>query len=209
MIPKILRREFIFHAILMSSVLILFLLLVGGMSMLKQSKIQEAADLKQKTTQLTGRMVMAEARYNEYKKAMDLYQNLSSQKRKREGLKFDTARYMLDQLKERFYITDLNINMSVPVMLTEQYQKQTMGVEANNVELQFQGVNDVLILSFIGTILDNFPGFIQVTSLQLSRTQEYTKELADQIAKTGPIPLVSASMTFEWKDLKDTKNLGR
>ena len=103
-------------------------------------------------------------------------------------------------------ITNLKIVIAKPEEIKKDNSSglftDTVSVMSSEVSLQFEGLTDEYILEFVSSIVNEFPGYIQIMSFSLNRSELIDKESLKKIAAGDFSGLVDAKLKFLWSDFK-------
>jgi len=176
----------------------------------RDSDAQKRDMVQNEVTVLDNKLNALNKKVSDVKEATKLWQRLNEKNKKREGLKIDSIKKILDDLKKRYKLvqTDADIDLSTPVELADIYKTETTVVVASKVTLKFRTITDEYAFSYVDALMKELPGYVKIQNLLLTRTNTpLTDDLLQRISK-GEIPeLVEGSITFDWRDLKDVSNV--
>lgn len=85
--------------------------------------------------------------------------------------------------------------------------------DANNVVLQsrvtldLESLDDVDVFTFIKGLQEKFPGSVDMTSIDLMRTKEFSVDLLRDIGKGDPVSVVSTKIVFDWRTMANKDHL--
>lgn len=105
----------------------------------------------------------------------------------------------IESTKDKYMLSDISMRMSAVSKLQDKdLQKDNMDIEHSLVTLNFSGLSDEILLSFIDQIIGMLPGYVSVDSLQLERRHGVDKNAIDEILHQKYLPLVGGSVSFHW-----------
>lgn len=192
------------HAVIALGVLAGAAAVTAGLAFLENSREEKRAALSAEVAGLQGKVNTTRTDLVKARQSLSLYQQLVS-KNKGEELKIDreNARRILDRLKTAYFLGNLKLNVSpVSEVKDPALQKKTTKTVVSDVDLSFDGVSDVHLLSFIDAVRTYFPGYIRVVSLSLNRASAPGKDAYIAISK-GTIPtLVRGQAKLKWYGLE-------
>ena len=192
------------HAMIALGVLAGAAAVTAGLAFFEHSREQERAALNAEVVGLQAQVNTTRTDLVKAKQSLSLYRQLVS-KNKGDELKIDreNARRILDRLKSIYFLGNLKLNVSpVSEVKDPALQKKTTKTVVSDVDLTFDGVSDVHLLSFIDAVRIYFPGYIRVVSMSLSRTSALGKDAFVAIGK-GTIPsLVRGQAKLQWYGLE-------
>lgn len=163
----------------------------------KEDKVQR------NVTNLNSQITEFDRKYKEFKEASKLWEKLNSKQKKRSGLQINTVQNFLEDLKQEYRIIELNVNMSKPEELKDSYRTATTVVVSSTVEINFRAISDEYVLSFIATLMNDFPGYIKILSFRINRETELTPDVLQKLQRGTLIPLINGDIKLQWRDLKD------
>lgn len=141
----------------------------------------------------------------EFSEAVKTWESLPSGKKELQGLRINKAKDILDGYKIKYKLPVLETAFSKPTeekLNDSRDSSETIIVISSNVSIQFEGLTDQYIIGFIQELMKDFPGYIQVTNLVITRAGEPTKEILRKIS-LGEMPgLIKGKIEFIWRDLK-------
>lgn len=85
--------------------------------------------------------------------------------------------------------------------------------DANNVVLQsrvtldLESLDDVDVFTFIKGLQEKFPGSVDMTSIDLMRTKEFSVDLLREIGGGDPVSVVSTKLVFDWRTMANKDHL--
>lgn len=142
----------------------------------------------------------------DFKESIRLWQRLSDNTKRREGLKIDRGQEILTQLQEEFYLNSFSSEFTLPEELADIYKTDTTVVVSSNVSIKFQSITDELALSFIDTLTRELPGYTKLQNLSLKAMGDTQGVLSTedlQKISQGEFPsLIDVNLVFKWQDLK-------
>ena len=139
----------------------------------------------------------------EFSDAVKKWNEIGGDEKKLGGLRISEAKELIDTLKERYKLSDLEISFSKPKELTGgELASDVISVIESEVNLTLKAVTDEYLLNVIYALKKEFPGYIQIKSFSMSRSGEVTKEILQMLSKGENPGLVNAQVDFIWRDLK-------
>ena len=165
--------------------------------------LQHQIAAKKKVSALQDRLQLMKKKEKEITEAITLYQRLNDNVKRGDGLNVETFQKTLEDLRDRYKLTQIIVDFTKPVNLEDIYKTDTTVVVSSTVTLKFSGISDEYLLSFVEALTKELPGYVKIHRLMLSRTSDLTDDLLHKISKGENVDLVSGEMTFMWRDLKD------
>jgi len=114
------------------------------------------------------------------------------------------ARPLIEKFKKKYEFTNLNVTFSgIEEDKNDEYKVASLKVMGNEMSVEFQGMSDELIFAFIYSVIEEFPGYVQLKEMNIERNKTISDSLIKKINDTATlIPTVSGRMVFTWKTLK-------
>lgn len=171
---------------------------------------EEAAKTKSQVGRARGDVSNREKKNKEAQEYLDLYNsiNTDSEQDKISDLNRDKAMAWIKQVALANHI--LNMTGTVTPISTvdnQAFKKKTFEGINSKISLKFGAMTDEQIFRFLQALLGNFPGYVKVESLTLSKQGEITQSIIQQ-AQRGQFPeLVTGELVFYWigvRELADT-----
>lgn len=152
-----------------------------------------------------GQIQQVRADFTKAKNSLELYQKLSQGKQSLgDSLSRDTAKKILDRLKEEYLLSSLSVTISPAQEIKDiQIQTKTSSLMASDVTLRFEGMSDEQLFSFVSAITREFTGYVRFTRLAMDRTGEITTEILQKAGKGERPALVTGEVSFRWYGLKE------
>jgi hypothetical protein len=105
----------------------------------------------------------------------------------------------LGRLKEKYRLSSLNLQMEPEQPFEdEEIRLMKLSVVKTTIVLEFGGMSDQHLFSFINELRRTLPGFIKVNELSLNREKIFDIEAMRQISQGATPQMVSGTMAFEW-----------
>ena len=76
-------------------------------------------------------------------------------------------------------------------------------VHKNDLTIQFKGASDTFLFSFINDLKNTLPGYIVITSLEVSRVDDIDMDKVNKYLGDPRYSFVDGSIGFEWYTLKN------
>jgi hypothetical protein len=198
-----LKRNFLIYgacyATLLIIITVIYSILVDKAITARQKNLavqSEVMELQNKLTTITKRA-------KEVRDATNVWQKLNEKHKKSDGLKIDSIKGLFDDFKKKYKLSDVDVDLSAPVELADVYKTETTVVVSSKVTVQFKGITDEYVLSFVDAVQKDLPGYVRIENLQFSRIGEISEDVVRRVSK-GEFPgLVGGSITFQWRGLKD------
>lgn len=137
----------------------------------------------------------------QFSEAVKVWEGLPDNKKLLQGLRISDAKDLMDKFEKEYYISNVNVIFSKPEKVTEELVSSTVEVMKSTVSIKFSAISDVHVFDFIDAVLNEYPGYVHITSLTMNRSQMITKDVLTQIANGGKPSLVDAKLDFIWYGL--------
>lgn len=113
------------------------------------------------------------------------------------------ARPIIEALKERYYFNVLDVTFSGNIAENKALSKKNINVVENDILVEYEGLTDELVLSFIYSLIDELPGYVSLRGLDIRREGDVTQEVIDRVRNNEAMPiLVGGEMSLTWSTLK-------
>ena len=114
------------------------------------------------------------------------------------------AREPLLKLKNSYKLNSLDLSLTPPTELKDgAFKRDSVMAISSKVTLKFDAASDELIFSFVDDLINHFPGYVRVESIDITRSGEITETMLSQVIAQGTAPsLVNGTLVFEWVKLK-------
>lgn len=140
----------------------------------------------------------------DFRESAKLWEQLSDDSKKLEGLRIEEGRLLLEELKDDYKLGSLDIKVTPPTELSGAYKTETSTIMSSKVNLSYTAISDQYALSFLDALLTRMPGYIQISNFSIRRDSDFSAAIIESIYN-GQLPaLVSVSLEFQWQDLKST-----
>lgn len=172
------------------------------LNMQKESFMAEKNEVLVQTSMFAEEVNTLKNKAAEIAEAGKLWAQVPEKNKQGAGLKIDQMKTMVEDYAKQYNIQELNIDLATPVDREEPYKNASATVTTSKVVLKFGSVTDENILSFIGAMFENIPGYIKVDSFKMTRQNPLTEATLEDIRKGLRPSLVTGELTFQWSDLK-------
>lgn len=117
------------------------------------------------------------------------------------------ASILLETLNQQYKIKNLSLDISPAVLqIAAPYQRKTGGVNTSIVKISFESMTDEYAYSVMRDIIASFPGFLRVTTVNLTKSGAISDEILYAV-KNGEIPPnVKSEFAFDWLGLEVKNN---
>ncbi|MCE3233287.1 MAG: putative rane protein [Rickettsiaceae bacterium] len=158
--------------------------------------------LKNDITALSRKLDGLSEKALEFSESARVWEEFTPEQQKLQGLRINLAKDLMDRLQTEYKISNVKMSFSKPEELKEVYVTDTVSVVSSDVNIDFSSITDENVFNFIGAVMAEYPGYVQINSLSIVRTKDVEKGVLVDIAE-GKIPsMVDVRMNFSWRDLK-------
>jgi hypothetical protein len=140
----------------------------------------------------------------EFSEAVKTWEEMTESEKKLQGLRINESKDLLDLYKEKFRLTKVNTEFSKPVALGDRMKTDFIKTISSNVSITFSTLTDELAFNFIYSLINEFPGHVNIRSYSLTRSGGIDKVILEDIARGNVPGLVTGKIDFIWRDLKYT-----
>lgn len=188
------------------------LVLVTAGAMFAVSGMRDGAEKERKSMQSKVQSVKREAdkskeRLESAGASMTLYDAL---KKERDAMSLTLDRQemtaLLGQLKEKYRLSSLNLQISSEIPYEdEELKTMKLDVVSSDVRLDFGGISDQHLFSFVNELRRKLPGFVRVKEVSLNRNKIFDIEAMRQISQGAKLEMVSGTLAFQWFGYPEVK----
>ena len=188
-----------------------FVMIFGSTFYLYYSK-KSGVDIKvlainQETSQFNIELADLQSKTAEIKKYKDLWQTISANKKNTDGIKIDEINAKLTSIATKYMISSPTIKLSLPeVVKGGIFDRKTVNVMMTTASVNFVAVNDVKAVMFANEFLNSIKGYPVVTSFNLSKSGEYTRQELLDLSTGKSSGVVNGKIDFSWYVYKDLEN---
>lgn len=113
------------------------------------------------------------------------------------------ATSVLEQLNQKYQLSGLNLNISpAAVKADPPFQRKTGGTNISNVSIMFSSITDEYAYAFLRDIIASFPGFMHLTTLNLTKKDAIGEDILYAVHNGEIPPKVDGVITFDWLGLE-------
>lgn len=191
-----------------TSVVVLAVLgaLAYGASLLGDDKQQEERQLSSAVQSVRSEATTMKNQIDKARASLKLYNDLNATNQNA-GFTIDRerGRKLLDALKAEYKLTSLSVTMS-PVTEDKEVagNSKTVNVMATDIRLDFTGISDENALTFLAAMKREFPGYVRIKKITLSRDKEIGSDVVATVREGRVPPLVKGEITARWLGIKST-----
>lgn len=192
----------------------IMLLIIGagtfGVYQWASSLEDESSKETSRERQLRNEQAQLEEQKLKAEKSLELYSRLV-QRGGEAGFSLDrqAATRILNELNDKYLLTKLSIKVS-PVTERQpgEFNIKTGQIVVSTVELSFFSISDEMAYGFLNELMNSFPGYVNITNLMMTRSNDFTPKVFEEMAKGVRPGLVSTRVTFDWLGLKEPEEEG-
>ena len=133
--------------------------------------------------------------------SLEIWDNLGGEGMYFEGVRISMVKEILDNLKNKYEFKELDIKMSKPITLENEYQGKIIAVESSKIDMSVRAYSDVDIMLFLYDLSNISPSYLIIDSyfikLELSLDQ-----VIEKISNGDDVSSVYAEIKIYWKELK-------
>ena len=135
--------------------------------------------------------------------ALNIWDELTSNQESFQGLKISTARDIIENLNQKYKFAYIDINMSKPELLSDEYQGDDIGVEHSVIKIKLRALSDVHIYHFMYDLQDLFPGYLIFKSYLINSESKLNAQFISRLKLDDKSSSVSANIELNWRELKE------
>lgn len=204
-----LKKKFKKEAIMLSAVLAFLGVIYTAVFMKHSGSEEDYEKITQEINSINGQARTIRTDYENYKLSNKTFSELPEHKRLTDDLdstaaRIRAARPIIEALKERYKFVKLDVTFSPINEDTENASGSKSVIVLNNeLSVEFEGMSDELVFSFMDSLSEELPGYLQLTRLRIDRADDINQKLLNKISQERSLyPTVRGNMTFTWKTLK-------
>lgn len=194
---RLVKKIIVFASIIVISGVSIFLLFHFKEKFSVEERTVESAIKKLKNDKNTLKKSL-----EQFEGQLKIWQSMTETERKLNGLRISDAKTKLNELTSRYSLFEVNISFSTPEAIQENFDIENITVNTSTMTISFNAFSDLYALQFIESLTNEFPGYIQIRSLAVSRSSDIDKEKIANIANGNDIEIVRGSVELIWNDLK-------
>lgn len=128
-----------------------------------------------------------------------LYDIYSKNHNKEFTLNREEATKWFVKQKDKFFLSSLSVSVSPIADLTKDGPTLKNGVPVkSDIKLTLTSVADTYVLKFVEAIQRELPGIVNVTDLQITKTQDLSQQFVEGLKNHRLTPLVKAEISIAW-----------
>lgn len=203
------RRENLKKQLIIESAVIgAGLALAGGvlwvLSAINDRMTESNRALKTEVNTLTSTTHALMEKYTKVKQNGPLYLEALEKKENRLlSITREAVRDRFNQFNSRYYLTNMRLVMGgIEELPDAKFKSNTGNVVASRVTVDADALSDVYIFNMANAMLQELPGSVGITHMNLLRTGAVTDDMLRTISQTGAFGIVKANVNFTWYGIK-------
>jgi hypothetical protein len=173
---------------------------LGGVS---ESAKDKYNFLKNDIVSLSKKIEGLSAQALEFSESVKTWESFSKDRQNLDGLHISNAKDMIDKLQTEYKISNVKLTFSKPEELTNEFlNTPSVLTISSDVNIDFNAITDEHALNFIGALMNNFPGYVQINSFSLTRAKDINKDIVTELSQGKTPSVIDAKVTLTWRDLK-------
>ncbi len=138
--------------------------------------------------------------------ALATWKYVTSEVKEFKGLQLRQAKDLLDEMKSKHNLNQLDIKLSKPEIQKGQLKGVKVGVEATTLQLKIRCYSDLQIYNFLYDLLIRLPGYPQTIKLTINKSHDLNETNLYRIARDSRFSPVLSEIDIRWNDLKILAN---
>ena len=204
--PTLAKKKIIVSILILFLIVGIFVALIVYLSGLQDKTKQKHDWLKSNISDLERKIHGLSAQALQFSEAIAIWESFDEEKQKLEGIRISNAKSVIDNLEQKYKLAGLKISFSKPEDIdtgkNPDMQNDLIKVSSSSVSIDFSALTDEMVFNFMSDLRDQFPGYIKLESVSVSRTSDIEKAHLKMISEGNYPPLVSAKLKFLWMDMK-------
>jgi len=159
--------------------------------------IMEIANIKNRTSEI-------EKKSLENKKYMQLWSQINESKKSMIGIKVEDMKKIIDNLAEKYSISNTTFKVSVPENYSPSvYKNETISILYTIVELTYNSYHDVKAIQFANEVMNNIHGYPIVTKFEIFKDKDYVVKDYFDISTGKIFGSIRSKLVFSWYVYKE------
>lgn len=194
-----------------SMVFMLLLGFFGGatyyLDLLNEDYAKEKDKVMAEANQLVSEKQNLETRFMQVKNGSGDYEE-AQRWLKDPGLFIDSQalRELFNVYQTQFLLKKISVEMQpiMPMKDDPKYVRKNFIVTKSAVKVTIETLSDEDIYRFIQAMQKELPGFSKITDFSITRKSDISKQVTEEIYRTGTSSVISAEISFDWYGLQST-----
>ncbi len=184
-------------AILIGSLVFMYFYLNSTFLSQYDNIIMNVANIKSKTSEI-------EKKSLENKKYMQLWSQINESKKSMIGIKVEDMKKAIDNLAEKYSISNTTFKVSVPENYSPTiYKNETISILYTIVELTYNAYHDVKAIQFANEVMSTIHGYPIVTKFEIFKDKDYVVKDYFDISTGKIFGSVRSKLVFSWYVYKE------
>ena len=138
--------------------------------------------------------------------ALATWKYVTSEVQHFKGLQLRKAKDLLDEMKTKHNLNQLDIKLSKPEIQKGRLKGVKVGVESTTLQLKIRCYSDIQIFNFLYDLLIMLPGYPQTIKLSINKSHDLNETNLYRIARDSRFSPVLSEIDIRWNDLKILAN---
>ena len=172
----------------------------------KKKLVKKERSYKNEVSSFQNKIRSFNNKTEDIEKALLTWENLISTKEEGfQGLKINTAKDIVNELRDKYNFYSLNIQMSKPEIIEDKQKvSEDISSEFSRIQIIVRGLTDIDILSFINDLRLRFPGYLEFKSYSVNLDRDIDSSFLTEYNKNkGNYSAVTAEIIINWYDLRE------
>lgn len=168
-------------------------------------------DLNRAQSQLSGTRndtVTRQEKNEQAHKYLDVYKKISgkNQDSRLAGLNREIAQTWIAKAAQHYGLVSLDGSFEPVAELSRpEFKKTTLQGISSKVQLKVGALSDEDIFRFMESLLTDFPGYVKIENVLISKKADITPEVLTAISAGDIKPIVEATIDFQWLGVREIK----
>lgn len=198
---KLLKKNLLKKALFYGIILFAAAGFYTGLKMTFDSFEESKNNLKRDVSNLRDKLDSFNRQTLEFADALKDWESFSPGNKLLQGLRISEAKDELDRMANEYKLSGMQISFSKPE-INPAYTSDTVEVMSSFVNITFFALTDDHVFDFLGALMNEYPGHIQINNLNLTLTKDISKEVIGRVALGEAPALVSVKVDFSWYDFR-------
>ena len=161
-------------------------------------------NLKTEVNTLTGTTNVLLEKYTKVKQNGPLYlEALQKKENQQLSISREVVRQRFDQFNTRYHLSGMRLVMGgIEDVPDPRFKNNTGGIIGSDVSVSADALSDLSIFNSINAMLQEMPGGVKITHIELNRATPITPQVLQTISKTGAFGVVKADLHFTWYGIR-------
>ena len=133
--------------------------------------------------------------------SLEIWDKLGGEEMYFEGVRISMVKEILDDLKIKYRFKELDIKMSKPMILENEYKGKMIAVESSKIDMMIRAYSDVDIMLFLHDLNNISPSYLIIDSYFI-KLELPLKQVVEKLSSGDDVSSVYAEIKIYWKELK-------